>query len=561
MRKILLAALILLSILGLVLSCNPGMQADSYPMNTIHVNQLGYLPDGYKSAVVIGSSNTFTIVSCESKAVVFRGDLSEPQYWEASGETVRLADFTEFNTPGIYRVNVGGGRSHRFEIDRQVFSELAAASVKAFYFHRAGVGLEEKYAGIYSRNPGHTDTAVGIHASAASESRPEGTIISSAKGWYDAGDYNKYIVNSAITVSSMMSAYEHYPEIAGGLDLNIPESGDQTPDLLDEIRWNLEWMLTMQDPNDGGVYHKLTSKNFSGMIMPEEDTSERWIVMKTTPAALDFAASMAQASRVYKPFDGAFSERCLTAAFGAWEWAQGNMDIHYSQPEDIHTGAYAQPGASFEDEKFWAATELMITTDETYDAVLPQPLKVPEWRDGAALAAMNLLHKQSDDGVKQTFFTLADSLLNEQQMSAYDVSNATFRWGSNSDFLNQAMILIAAYRFSGNEAYKDAAQSTFDWVMGKNPTGFSFVTGFGDKTPRHIHHRPSEADGIETPQPGWVAGGPNPWNQEDCGAEAYTSSYPALAYIDQLCSYATNEIAINWNGVLVYVSIALDAEG
>jgi len=171
------------------------------------------------------------------------------------------------------------------------------------------------------------------------------------------------------------------------------------------------------------------------------------------------------------------------------------------------------------------------------------------------------LNYQEDEAVKKVFFVLADSLLKAQMASPYDVSNDYFRWGSTSDFLNQAMILLYAYKASGEKAYKDAAQSTFDWVLGKNPTGYSFVTGFGQKTAKHIHHRPSEGDAIAEPQPGWVIGGPNPENKEDCGEDAYTSPYPALAYMDQLCSYATNEIAINWNGVFVYVAIALDAEG
>lgn len=561
MRKYLLITAILVLTTGLILSCNPATQAVNLPENTIHVNQLGYLPDGHKSAIVIGDSKSFSVVACETGKVVFKGELGEPQYWEASGETVRIADFSDLTETGSYRVNAGASRSHRFDMDRSVYSDVAAASVKAFYFHRIGVALDEEHAGVYARAAGHPDTSVAIHASAASDSRPEGTLISSPKGWYDAGDFNKYIVNSAITVSSMMSAYEHYPEVAGAFDLNIPESGDDTPDLLDEVRWNLDWMLTMQDPEDGGVYHKLTTKKFCGMIMPEEDTAQRWVLMKTTPAALDFAATMAQASRVYKPFDEAFSEQCLTAALKAWNWAQDNEKVHYKQPEDIHTGAYDQPRDNFDDERFWAATELTITTGNQYEAEIPVPMLVPEWRDGAALTAMNLLHGTTDDSVNQAFFVLADSLLREQQASAYDVSNDAFRWGSTSDFLNQSMVLISAYRLSGEKVYKEAAQSTFDWVLGKNPTGYSFVTGFGEKTAMHIHHRPSEADGVEAPQPGWVVGGPNPANKVDCGADAYTSPYPALAFIDELCSYATNEIAINWNGVFVYVSIALDAEG
>lgn len=561
MRKTKILNLSLLTLLFILTACNPANQTVSLPENTIHLNQLGYLPEGHKSAVVIGSSALFSIVECKSKKTVFKGKLGDPVHWDASGETVRIADFSEFSTPGTYRLHVGGSISHRFDIDRDVFEEVARASIKAFYYHRVGVALEEKFAGIYARPAGHPDDKVLIHASAASESRPEGTAISSTKGWYDAGDYNKYIVNSAITVSTMMSAFEHYPDLAGSLDLNIPESGDDIPDILDEIRWNLDWMLSMQDPADGGVYHKLTTKNFCGMIMPEEDTAPRWVVMKTTPATLDFAASMAQASRVYKPYDAEFSKQCLSAAKHAWTWAKQNPGIYYLQPDDIRTGAYNQPGSPLDDEWYWAATELSISSGETFEAPIPDPLIVPEWRDGAALAAMDKVHAFKDPEARQALLVLADALLEKQQKNPYSVSNDAFRWGSTSDFLNQSMILIYAYRLSGNKAYKAAAQSTFDWVLGKNPTGYSFVTGFGEVTPMFIHHRPSEADGIEEPQPGWVAGGPNPWNKDDCGADAYTSPYPALAYLDQLCSYATNEIAINWNGAFVYVSIALNAEG
>lgn len=561
MKRNVIVLFISVMVTTFILTCSPVGKAPELPENTIHLNQLGYLPEGNKTAVVIGSSETFSIEECESKAVVFEGELGEAKYWDASGEMVRIADFSAIKSTGSYRVVVGASRSHRFDIDRDVFAEVSSASVKAFYYHRASTALEEKHAGIYARTAGHADNEVGIHASAASESRPEGTMISSPKGWYDAGDYNKYIVNSAITVASMMSAFEHFPQTAGSLDLNIPESGDDTPDLLDEIRWNLDWMLTMQDPDDGGVYHKLTTKNFCGMIMPEEDTADRWVVMKTTPATLDFAAVMAQASRIYKPYDAEFSERCLSAAIKAWEWAQDHPEVRYDQPEDIKTGAYDQPRGPLTDERFWAATELSITTGVQYEAQIPVPMVVPEWRDGAALAAMNLMHHKPDESVKKVFLVLADSLLNEQVHSAYAVSNDYFRWGSTSDFLNQAMVLYYAYKVTDRTEYKHAAQSTFDWVLGKNPLGLSFVTGFGERTSQFIHHRPSEADDISEPQPGWVVGGPNPQNKEDCGAEAYTSPYPAMAYLDQLCSYATNEIAINWNGVFVYVSIALDAEG
>ncbi len=557
MKKCLVAALAV-SVLAIILvSCNRANIAVDQELITIQVNQIGYLSDGYKSAVVVGPGEQFMLVSESTQELVYHGKLSEPAYWEASGETVRIAEFSSFTTPGNYHLQVGDQTSYSFEISNNVYAYVAAAGVKAFYYHRVGLALDEQYAGIYARPAGHPDTSITIHASAATALRPEGSIISSPKGWYDAGDYNKYIVNSAIAVGTMMSLYEHYPHLVNQVETNIPESGNDTPDLLDEIRYNLDWMLTMQDPEDGGVYHKLTSNKFGGMELPHLDLAPRLVVMKTTPATLDFAAIMAQASRVYRPFDAEFSDACLSAAKKAWDWGLVHSNIHYAQPEDVETGAYDQRTTGFGDEKFWSATELSISTGTTYEAEMPTPFRVPEWRDGAALAAMDQLHYADNEAVRVAFYVLADSLLKAQMNSAYDVSNDAFRWGSTSDFLNQAMVLSFAYKLSGNKAYRNAAQSTFDWVLGKNPNGYSFVTSFGDKTPMHIHHRPSAGDGIVEPIPGWVSGGPNPENKYDCGEELYISPYPAKAYLDMLCSYATNEVAINWNAVFVYVAYAV----
>jgi len=557
MKKCLNAVLAVSVIVVILTSCNTANIVVDQELITIHVNQIGYLSGGYKSAIVIGSGDRFVIVNETTQQAVYKGQLSEPAYWDASGETVRIAEFSDFETPGLYHIQVAEQSSYPFEISGIVYADVATASLKAFYFHRVGMALEEEYAGVYARPAGHPDTAITIHASAATALRPAGSVISSPKGWYDAGDYNKYIVNSAITVGTMMSLYEHYPHLVNQVETNIPESSNETPDLLDEIRYNLDWMLTMQDPEDGGVYHKLTSNKFGAMELPHLDLAPRLVVMKTTPAALDFAAIMAQASRVYRPFDLEFSNACLDAAKRAWEWSSTHPTVHYAQPEDVVTGAYDQRTKDFEDEKFWAATELNLSTGTVYKAQIPMPFMVPEWRNGAALAAMDQLHHADNEVVRLAFFVLADSLLNAQLKSAYDVSNDAFRWGSTSDFLNQAMVLSFAYKLSGNRVYMNAAQSSFDWVLGKNPNDYSFVTGYGDKTPLHIHHRPSEGDGVVEPIPGWVAGGPNPGNKYDCGEDLYLSPYPAKAYLDMLCSYGTNEVAINWNAAFVYVAFAV----
>ncbi|HEX2584168.1 MAG TPA: glycoside hydrolase family 9 protein [Steroidobacteraceae bacterium] len=541
--------------------------------NFIHVNQLGYLPAAHKVAVVpAGDVSNFEIIKAGTNTVALRGKLGAAATWEPSAESVRLADFTALKQSGEYQIRVKGlPDSDHFTIAADEYAAINQAAIKYYYLNRASMEIDAKYAGKYARAAGHPDDHVLVHASAATTTRPEGTVISSPKGWYDAGDYNKYIVNSGITTYTLLAAYEHFPQFYKKQSLNIPESGDKIPDLLNEVMWNLEWMLTMQD-EDGGLYHKLTNKLFDPFVMPDKSTKERYVVQKTTAATLDFAAVMATASRIYKEYDTTypgFSARALKAAERAWQWAQANPSVVYQQPADVKTGGYDDNNVS--DEFAWAAAELYITTknDDYYRALhLPNVLNVvPSWGGVSGLAWMSLaqhrknLTATADQALIETRVDqLANILLSKSEKSAYNVAMTThdFVWGSNAVAMNQAMMLIQGYRLNGTRAYLDAAQSLFDYVVGRNPTGYSFVTGFGHKPSMHPHHRISEADGIVDPVPGMLIGGATSLQVDSKGCkQSYPSKLPAKSYLDDICSYTTNEIAINWNAPLVYVSGAL----
>jgi endoglucanase len=214
-------------------------------------------------------------------SIYFTGDLSEEKQSRNSSIVTKVADFSSFKREGIYTISIPEvGNSYSFTIGKDVFSDVSKAVIKAFYFIRSDLPLDVKYAGKWARHAGHADTRVLVHPSAATEIRPTGTIISSPKGWYDAGDYNKYIVNSGITMATLLSAYEDFPEYFNKLKTNIPESGDAVPDLLNEVLYNLRWMLSMQDPSDGGVYHKLTNAAFDGMVAPGVTKDPRYVVQK-----------------------------------------------------------------------------------------------------------------------------------------------------------------------------------------------------------------------------------------------------------------------------------------
>jgi endoglucanase len=550
--------------------------ASASPIQTnIKLNQLGFQPNAEKLAVVPAvDATTFTIVNVGTETVVFTGELSTANTWLPALELVKLADFSTLTIAGDYELRVlGVANPASFKISTTAYDALNAAAIKAFYYNRASTALLEVNAGVYQRAAGHPDDIVRIHASAATETRPVGTIISAPKGWYDAGDYNKYIINAGISTHMLMAAYESLPDYFNSQSLNIPESVDGVPDLLNEVMWNLEWMLAMQDPNDGGVYFKLTSKGFSGFIMPVADISERYVVQKTTTSALDFAAVMAMASRIYAAHEATYpgkSAQMLAASKLAYTWAKANPAIYYSQPTDISTGAYGDGDAT--DEFVWAAAELYITTkeDNYYTAMNPTSVTadVPWWGGVKSLGWVSLANNLNSltsiadkELIKSRIDGVAASYAAKKAASAYAVSmvNEDFGWGSNSVAAGQAFMLLTAYQLDKTKTeYLSSAQSLLDYLLGRNATDYSFVTGFGSRLPVNIHHRPSDADGIPGAIPGFLVGGPNPGQQDksDCSTP-YPSKIAAKSYVDATCSYASNEIAINWNAPLVFVTAAI----
>lgn len=543
---------------------------------TIKINQVGYQSNAEKVAVVPAvEATSFTVVKAGTETVVYTGELSAVGIWTPALESVKLANFSAVTTEGNYELRVAGvAKSAPFTVAANAYKPLSEALLKSFYFQRASTELLEANAGVYKRAAGHMDDKVKVHESAASATRPAGTIISGSKGWYDAGDYNKYIVNSGVTTHMLMAAYESLPDYFDAQNLNIPESGDAVPDILNEVMWNLEWMLAMQDPNDGGVYFKLTSKSFTGFDMPEKDNTDRYVVKKSTTSALDFAAVMAAASRIYAPYEATYpgvSAKMLAAAKSAYAWAKANPKVYYSNPADIATGEYGDGDAS--DEFAWAAAELYITTkdDSYYTEMNPTNVTadIPSWQSVKSLAWVslannidNLTAAADKDLIKSRLDGLATILVAKKASSAYGVSmdKSEFVWGSNSVAAGQAFMLLTAYHLDTSKSeYLRAAQATLDYLLGRNATDYSFVTGYGTLTPLHIHHRPSAADDVPGSIPGFLVGGPNP-GQEDksnCGSAPYPSKLPARSYIDDQCSYASNEVAINWNASLVFVTAAI----
>jgi len=543
-------------------------------MENIRLNQIGFYPESRKVAVVVSdsvksSASEFLVVSLPDNKTVLRGRLSERIEWAESGETGQRADFSALTAPGQYKLVLIGNvkyksESYPFTVSDRAFKDVANASMRAFYFQRCSQALSKALAGKWSRAAGHPDADVAFHPSSG-HWEGEGTVKSPG-GWYDAGDFGKYIVNSGISVGTLLSFYENFPGYFPDKSLNIPESGDGRPDILDEVKYNLDWMKTMQD-RDGGVFFKLSTLTFPGYIMPAEDKGQRFVIGKSTTSALNFAAAMAMAGRVYMPFDSAYAKDCAARAVRAWDWAEGNPNVVFRNPEDVKTGEYRD--ANFGDEFVWAAAELLITTKEKRFAEFLKDKDLayagePSWQNVHPLAALSLATVKNDldtkklDAVRKSIVATADKWLGEMDRNLYRIPNIKFIWGSNSIFANMGIGMVYAHKITGDRKYLRGAAEIADYLLGKNAVGMSFVSAFGTKAMSNPHHRQCVAAKVGA-IPGFLAGGPNAGQQDSAHEVSYSSALPAKSYEDVYKSYASNEVAINWNAPAAFLFGALDA--
>lgn len=523
----------------------------------IITNQLGYKINDKKTAVIRGtadSSKKCSVINADTKQVVYSGALSDGVQNSSANEIDYTFDFSEVTEKGKYYIQCDGitDTSYTFEISENPYINLLDDSVRMLYLQRCGSKIE--------------DTTFGHDACHNTKAVIYGTdeTIDVTGGWHDAGDYGRYIVPAAKAVADLLYAYQSSPESYGD-NIGIPESGNGTPDVLDEVRYELEWMLKMQS-SSGGVYHKVTCENFPGYVMPEEETGQLIVTPVSTTATADFCASMAMAYEFYKDIDSNFAEKCLSAAEKAWNFLEENPDFIFEDPEDITTGSYED--TSDKDERYWAAAQMYRATgNQKYLSAL-ESMSVRKGLDwttvgdygNIALLTMKDIDKSSSvyKNAKDTVLSEADKFIKITNNNPYGVSVDDFNWGSNMTVANAGIILGTAYQVTDDENYLETAKANLNYLLGKNPNGVCYVTGHGTVSPQNPHHRPSMAKG--TAMKGMLVGGVNS-NLEDSAAKAYLRNEPsAKRYVDHSESYSTNEITIYWNSPLTYLISLTDSQ-
>ncbi|MFY1636491.1 glycoside hydrolase family 9 protein [Solwaraspora sp. WMMB335] len=576
-------------------------QADRGP--AVKVNQHGYLPDGPKRATVVTDATAPLqwALRPSTGGTVATGTTTPAGFDGSAAAAVHTIDFSGFSATGRFQLVVGGQASHPFDIRSDLYASLRTDSMRLFYTNRSGIAIDGGIAGAaYARPAGHVAASPGGGDTRVPCQTPKPYVdnwtcdytLDVTGGWYDAGDHGKYVVNGGIATYQLLSAWERALAQGssgplGDSTLAVPERGNGVPDILDEARWNLEFMLTMQVPDGrplaGMVHHKVHDESWTGPpMLPHQDKKKRELHRPSTAATLNLAAVAAQGARLYTPYDAVFAARLRAVAERAYAAARANPVLYAPQADRVGGGPYADSDVS--DEYYWAAAQLYLTTRNAgyLDAVRSSRFHTAGaafsqngfyWGSVAALAQLDLarfgtgLTEQAQ--IRTWVRQAADRLISFQRAErfgqTYTPSTGRYDWGSNASILNNQVVLATAYDLTGNRAYADAVFEAFDYLLGRNALGQSYITGYGSNDARNQHSRwyaRSFDATLPNPLVGSVSGGPNSSLQDPLAASWLHSCAPQLCYVDNLEAWSVNEITINWNSALAWVSaFAADVAG
>jgi endoglucanase len=578
-------------------------------VQAIHLNQVGYAPAAEKIAIAVSDSNAplrWELFNSYGDTVA-AGKSRPFGYSKAAGEQVHQIDFSTVATRGAgFVLKVGDERSDPFLIGDGIYGRLAIDAAAFFYHQRSGEGISADLVGeAYARPAGH-DPDVATCPARDHRGNDWGGCpyrVTATGGWYDAGDHGKYVVNGGIAIWTLVNIAERSVVALGDGALRIPESANGVPDILDEAREELDFLMAMQAPEGtrlrlpigerssgqdlaltetdvgGMAHHKLHDAAWTSLPMsPADDDQPRIVAYPSTAATLNLAAAAAQAARVFAPYDADYAQLLTTSARRAYAAAKRVPSVRAYDVTEGGGGGYGD--SEFSDEFSWAATELFLTTgDAAYEADLrasAQFLASPgfgagdiSWNAVAPLATISLaISAKSPPELRNAAIAsiskAADRFVEERRSEGYAIPfDRHYGWGSNGDLANRGVILGTAFDATGDRRYRDGAQSISDYLLGRNPLGVSYISGWGARPMRRPHHR-FWAQGLDPAYPppptGALSGGPNQGPPADDVARAIIGTCaPQKCWRDDVNAYSLNEVAINWNAPLVWLAVFLDA--
>ena len=677
-----------------------GLIQDGEMVNYISVNQLGYFPRFAKIATLGDNSGDmlhnasrieftqnyyeYELIDANSGEVVYTG-LSGKVFEDVdSGDNVCKLDFSDYTTPGTYYLRIKGEnwRSFTFRIANDIYSadshNLLTDALNYFYQNRSGMSVEEQYissgdASKLAHKAEHANDTAYVQKKwynnyqtdkEASETYASSKITANG-GWYDSADYTKSMINGGMSAWTLQNMYERAilrDGYEGKFDdgsgtVLIPETGDAVPDILNEAAYELDWMaqmkVTKDDPAwgkfEGLYYHKLQDyKPFKLAETPfdyiSKEQDSRIIKPPTFAATLSYAATAAQAARLWAPYDAEKAEKYLTSAVDAYNaylehWYNyddslaDTTDIYYAcTKEEINeTSLYApfyqtKGGKAYGDDEvrddaYWAACEIFVSASEMgetnlasyFNGVISKSdyaytvfsrLVTGESKDGdftsfnwamsASAGSLSLLlhpeflSEEEYETLENSLIHAADEYVNCEEKQGYgiaykydgppyynpssDLDNYSYtlgyQYGSNGMNATNAIIMAYAYDITCEQKYINGVVQAMDYLLGNNPLSFSYITGYGSYSAKNPHHKyyvnelneiyPSAPDGI-------LAGGSSTEFSDDAirlrGFDPWLSdNISQRYYIDSAEAWSVNDVAIQWNAPLAWVTSFLQDE-
>ena len=516
----------------------PAMPGRNVP--AIKVNTVGYERGWRKLAVfniqprsvrVVDADNGQVVLTIAPAAVSARGiDV-------ASQDPVWQVDFSGLERPGRYKLQAEGATSEPFQVGEGLYRAAIAAGLKSFYFQRCRTPLLAPHARFgeqtFERQQAchqHADVGwdLGEHPHKRRRFRLEG-------GWHDAGNFDMYVASTAVAAQTLLLAYEWAPAVFPDGQSNIPESENGQPDILDEIRQALVWILSLQE-SSGGVRHREAAIGWSPEGPADRDRSERWVGQVSSSATAKAVAVLALASRLYAPLDRPFGERCRRAAQAGWRFLRDNP----GHIRAVRTGGGAQPlwddepgqtdvGARFgaavamwklerDAEGLRSARNYMSSAAETQAA---DRIVHGAWANTSRLGLWALAIDEGTpvelrNEARRRLLAAAELVrAGVETVDGYRCASTPddYYWASNSTLMEKLHLLMMAARLVpqgvASAPYLEAARDQWHWILGRNPNGYSMVTRVG-KGPDRIYHM--EWGPMEPPPPGYLIDGPNSKN-------------------------------------------------
>jgi endoglucanase len=538
----------------------------------IKTDQFGYLPDARKIAVISSPQVGFNAPddfipgsACEVRktgdnAVAYAGPVfawNSGSTHTQSGDKVWWFDFSSLTQTGDYYIYEPEHdiRSYAFSISPDIYNHVLILASRMLYYQRCGTPKEVPYTvQQWSDKACHADTRQDLDCRLVTAPADASGARDLSGGWHDAGDFNKYTNFTNSVMHNLISAYDENPPVF--LDnYSMPESGNGIPDILDEIKWELDWLLKMQ-LTDGSVLMKVSVSEYQSASPPSEDNAQRYYGPAAASATRVLCGIAAHAYLIYKDFPSLanYADTLLDRGLRAWNWLVLNPGTSSYNNSGFSS---ANPEMSAYDQQSVQAAAAVYLFDATGDTAYRgyfdryyksfHPYQWTYWYpyenqyqdamlyycglSGATPAVVSDIQQNCINAVRSNNNDLLEAWQGQQDAYMAYLSNGNYIWGSNQVKCHTGNIFcnMNEYGLDTDNAreYRDAAEGYLHYMHGVNPLGMVMLTNMyaygAEKSVNEIYHgwfgNGTDFDNalasLYGPAPGYVTGGPNPSYEPD----------------------------------------------